>query len=149
MIPAAEYTVEYKNNVNVGTAEVLVNSKEGGNYDFSGKGTFSITRPAVDPPVDPPIDPPVDPPVGASVEIKKIEKDGEQLVITLDGELKTGGKLIAAFYHANGRFLSVRILDAATEARVTPPDGAGIIKAMLLNSVWRPLCQEKTLTIPT
>lgn len=134
VIPAAEYTVEYRNNVNEGTAEVLVNSKEGGNYDFSGKGSFSITRPAVDSPV------------GASVEIKKIEKDGEQLVITLDGELKTGGKLIAAFYHANGRFLSVRILDAATEARVTPPDGAGTIKAMLLNSVWRPLCQEKTLT---
>ncbi len=35
LIPAAEYTVEYRDNVNVGTATVTVTAKDDGNYSFT------------------------------------------------------------------------------------------------------------------
>ena len=42
VIPAAEYSVGYTNNVNVGTATVTVTDVEGGNYTVSGSTTFKI-----------------------------------------------------------------------------------------------------------
>ena len=42
-IPAKEYTVNYSNNTNVGTATVTITDKEGGNYTVSGTKTFTIT----------------------------------------------------------------------------------------------------------
>ena len=46
-IPAKEYTVNYSNNTNVGTATVTITDKEGGNYTVSGTKTFNITPKAV------------------------------------------------------------------------------------------------------
>ena len=46
-IPAKEYTVNYSNNTNVGTATVTITDKEGGNYTVSGTKTFDITPKAV------------------------------------------------------------------------------------------------------
>lgn len=47
VIPAGEYTVSYENNVNVGSAKVLVTSKDGGNYTFAKTaGTFTIQKAA-------------------------------------------------------------------------------------------------------
>ena len=43
-IPATEYTVGYEDNVNVGTAKVLIKDVDGGNYTVSGQATFSITK---------------------------------------------------------------------------------------------------------
>ena len=45
-IPASEYTVNYSNNVNVGTATVTITDKNGGNYVVSGSTTFQITAPS-------------------------------------------------------------------------------------------------------
>ena len=42
-IPAAEYSVSYTNNTNVGTATVTITDKEGGNYKVSGSTTFAIS----------------------------------------------------------------------------------------------------------
>lgn len=42
-IPDTEYTVSYSNNTNVGTATVTISDKTGGNYNFSGSATFTIT----------------------------------------------------------------------------------------------------------
>ena len=42
VIPASEYTVEYSNNVNVGTGMVIVMDKNGGNYIVNGSTTFQI-----------------------------------------------------------------------------------------------------------
>lgn len=42
-IPAEEYTVDYKDNTEVGTATVTITDKEGGNYTVSGSTTFKIT----------------------------------------------------------------------------------------------------------
>ena len=44
VISATEYTVGYEDNVNVGTAKVLIKDVEGGNYKVSGQATFSITK---------------------------------------------------------------------------------------------------------
>lgn len=44
VIPASEYTVEYSNNTNVGTATVTIKDVEGGNYTVSGSTTFEITK---------------------------------------------------------------------------------------------------------
>ena len=45
VIPASEYTVEYSNDVNVGTATVTVKNKDGGNYVISETSVnFSITK---------------------------------------------------------------------------------------------------------
>ena len=41
-IPASEYTVSYNNNVNVGTATVIISDQDGGNYVVSGSAQFSI-----------------------------------------------------------------------------------------------------------
>lgn len=42
-IPAAEYSVGYTNNTNVGTATVTITDKDGGNYAVSGSTTFTIS----------------------------------------------------------------------------------------------------------
>ena len=42
VIPASEYTVEYSNNVNVGTGMVIIMDKNGGNYIVNGSTTFQI-----------------------------------------------------------------------------------------------------------
>lgn len=47
-IPAEEYTVGYQNNVNAGTATVVVSDVAGGNYVVSGTQTFTINRQAGD-----------------------------------------------------------------------------------------------------
>ena len=44
VIPASEYTVEYSNNTNVGTATVTIKDVEGGNYTVGGSTTFEITK---------------------------------------------------------------------------------------------------------
>lgn len=43
-IPAAEYSVSYTNNTNVGTATVTITDVEGGNYAVSGSTTFTISK---------------------------------------------------------------------------------------------------------
>ena len=42
VIPASEYTVEYSNNVDVGTGMVIIMDKSGGNYIVNGSTTFQI-----------------------------------------------------------------------------------------------------------
>ena len=42
VIPASEYAVEYSNNVNVGTAMVIVTDNTGGNYIVNGSANFTI-----------------------------------------------------------------------------------------------------------
>ena len=44
LIPASEYTVEYGNNTDAGTATVTVKDKTGGNYIVSGSTTFEIDK---------------------------------------------------------------------------------------------------------
>ncbi|MBP5370018.1 MAG: T9SS type A sorting domain-containing protein [Bacteroidales bacterium] len=41
-IPPAEYTVSYQNNINVGTATVLITDNPNGNYTINGSTTFII-----------------------------------------------------------------------------------------------------------
>ncbi|MBO7461870.1 MAG: InlB B-repeat-containing protein, partial [Bacteroidales bacterium] len=41
-IPATEYTVSYENNVDAGTATVIISDKDGGNYTINGKDDFNI-----------------------------------------------------------------------------------------------------------
>ena len=41
-VPASEYTVEYSDNINVGTAMVIVKDKDGGNYIVNGTKNFNI-----------------------------------------------------------------------------------------------------------
>ena len=43
-IPADEFTVEYQNNVNAGTATVNIIDNDGGNYTVAGSTTFLIWR---------------------------------------------------------------------------------------------------------
>ena len=47
VIPATEYDVTYKDNVNAGTATVTVTSRAGSAYSFTATATFSITAKAV------------------------------------------------------------------------------------------------------
>ncbi len=42
VIPAGEYTVEYTDNINAGTATVTLTDNAGGNYTVSGSATFEI-----------------------------------------------------------------------------------------------------------
>ena len=44
VIPASEYTVTYSNNVNAGTATVIVSDNSGGNYTVNGSTNFAITE---------------------------------------------------------------------------------------------------------
>lgn len=44
VIHESEYTVEYSNNTNVGTATVTIKNVEGGNYTVGGSTTFEITK---------------------------------------------------------------------------------------------------------
>ena len=44
VIPATEYAVGYEDNVNVGTAKVIIKDVENGNYTVSGQATFSIEK---------------------------------------------------------------------------------------------------------
>jgi len=46
IVPGSEYTVEYQNNVNAGTATVLVKDNAGGNYTISGQSSFRIVKAA-------------------------------------------------------------------------------------------------------
>ncbi len=46
-IPEDQYTVSYEDNVNAGTATVIVTGKETGNYEFSGTKNFTIKTAAV------------------------------------------------------------------------------------------------------
>ena len=52
VISTSEYTVEYKDNVNAGTATVVIKDNPNGNYDISGTAPFSIIAqtPGVTPP---------------------------------------------------------------------------------------------------
>ena len=43
-IPASEYSIDYSNNTNAGTATVTITDKTGGNYTVSGTKTFTIER---------------------------------------------------------------------------------------------------------
>ena len=43
-IPSTEYTLSYQNNVNAGTATVVVTNANGGNYIVNGTGTFEIRK---------------------------------------------------------------------------------------------------------
>ena len=43
-IPASEYTVSYRDNINAGTATVIVSNKNGGNYIVNGTAEFTITK---------------------------------------------------------------------------------------------------------
>ena len=43
LIPDTEYTLSYRDNVNAGTATVIVTNANGGNYIVNGTGTFEIT----------------------------------------------------------------------------------------------------------
>ena len=45
-IPANEYTVSYRDNINAGTATVIVSNKNGGNYIVNGTAEFTITKAA-------------------------------------------------------------------------------------------------------
>ena len=49
-IPASEYTVEYSNNTNAGTATVIIHDAAGGNYTVSGDTTFKIEKATVSAP---------------------------------------------------------------------------------------------------
>ncbi len=51
-ISASEYTVSYQNNINAGTATVIITDKDGGNYTVSGSTTFEIGK--ADAPTDVP-----------------------------------------------------------------------------------------------
>lgn len=42
VIPSSEYTVTYENNLNVGTAAVIIKNNAGGNYIVNGRATFEI-----------------------------------------------------------------------------------------------------------
>ena len=51
LIPGTEYTLSYRDNINAGTATVIITNANGGNYIVNGTGTFEIaksttTRPA-------------------------------------------------------------------------------------------------------
>ena len=48
-IPSSEYTVNYKNNINVGTATAEIEDNQGGNYTINGSKDFSITPLVIDP----------------------------------------------------------------------------------------------------
>ena len=43
-IKASEYSVTYRDNINAGTATVIVSNKNGGNYIVNGTGTFTIGK---------------------------------------------------------------------------------------------------------
>lgn len=43
-IDAGEYSVSYRDNVNAGTATVVITDKNGGNYDIGGTAGFQITK---------------------------------------------------------------------------------------------------------
>ena len=45
-IPASNYTLSYRDNVNAGTATVIVTNANGGNYIVNGTGTFEIDKAA-------------------------------------------------------------------------------------------------------
>ena len=44
IVPASEYTVKYLNNVEIGTATVVVKDKKGGYYKVNGTATFEIVH---------------------------------------------------------------------------------------------------------
>ena len=44
IIPSGEYTLSYRNNVNAGTATVIVSDKNAGNYTVNGTAAFEIER---------------------------------------------------------------------------------------------------------
>ena len=44
LIPSTEYTLSYRDNVNAGTATVIVTNANGGNYIVNGTGTFKIEK---------------------------------------------------------------------------------------------------------
>lgn len=48
-IPAEEYTVDYLDNVELGTAMVRIYNAEDGNYEVSGEGYFEITKAEISP----------------------------------------------------------------------------------------------------
>lgn len=48
-IPAAEYTVTYLDNINVGTAKAIISDNQGGNYTISGEAPFTINLLVIDP----------------------------------------------------------------------------------------------------
>ncbi len=43
-IPADEYEVDYRDNINAGTATVIITNANGGNYIVNGRGTFVIAK---------------------------------------------------------------------------------------------------------
>ncbi len=43
-IPSTEYTLSYRDNINAGTATVIITNANGGNYIVNGTGTFEIAK---------------------------------------------------------------------------------------------------------
>ena len=41
-VPSGSYSVEYANNINVGTAKITVTALEDGNFDGTATGSFEI-----------------------------------------------------------------------------------------------------------
>ncbi len=48
-IPDSEYTLSYRDNIDAGTATVIVTNANGGNYIVSGTATFTIAKASIDP----------------------------------------------------------------------------------------------------
>ena len=44
VIPPSEYSVRYEDNINVGSAKVIITDNEGGNYIVNGSATFEIVN---------------------------------------------------------------------------------------------------------
>ncbi len=44
LIPSTEYTLSYRDNINAGTATVVITNANGGNYIVNGMGTFVIAK---------------------------------------------------------------------------------------------------------
>ena len=79
VISPEEYDVSYKDNVNAGTATVIIKNKAGGNYTVSGSATFEIGKAASEVRTAP----------GANAGL--VYNGGEQTLITAGTAL--GGKL--------------------------------------------------------
>lgn len=53
IIPENEYTVSYENNINVGTATVIITDNQGGEYKVNGTTTFEIVNAEIVEPEEP------------------------------------------------------------------------------------------------
>ena len=109
LIPANEYTVTYKNNINAGTAKVIITDNPGGNYIVNGEATFTIEKRAVT--------------VTAADQTVKV-----------NGSIQTGVKQVKASGLVKGHTLKSVKLSASSTAKATTsgkitPSGAKIVDA--------------------